>query len=269
MGSKLIIGLLLTVSCFGQQGNTVFVPVAITLTASPATYLVPSQYMIGQSGHEAAMSLSSVVGQTCTTATELGTVQIQGSFDNVLWFGLTTLASTNSAGSALASTQGVFPYIRIAVTNAVPAHCAYTVYYGGTPGVLAATSSTFVYNNSVARYSTSASTIGSATTVALGTSGAATDSVFVDCISISLTALSTLPIGGWKQTVSSSYLAQGSFGLDIGLPNCALAGATVTRDVCGLNVYVGKVSQSPTILISGSGDASVQQSLNVTWYLTQ
>jgi hypothetical protein len=269
MGSKLIIGLLLTVSCFGQQGNTVFVPMAINLTDSPATYLVPSQYMIGQSGHEAAMSLSDVVGQTCDTTTELGTIQIQGSFDNTSWFGLTLIATTNSLGSALASTQGVFPYIRIVVTNAVPAQCAYTVYYGGTPGVLASTSSTFTYNNNVARSSISASTTGSATSVVLGASGDAANSVFVDCISVSLTALSTLPIGGWKQTVSSSYLDQGSFGLDIGLPNCALAGATVTRDVCGLNVYVGKVSQSPTILISGSGDASVQQSLNVTWYLTQ
>lgn len=139
---------------WGQQRQTVFNNVASNSAAASVTGMATA---IGQDLHTVFGLFSNATGETCTTATEVGDVFLDVSFDNITYFRLATASaplSTLDQGGVNALSlyaKGSYPYIRIGADNGNVTKCRTTLWYSGNvsgntfdaPGPNLAQSTTF------------------------------------------------------------------------------------------------------------------------------
>jgi hypothetical protein len=261
-----------------QQSNTVFATI-VTGRITNGNFVVPAQYMIGQSGHQVFATVGDAPSHTCVVASAALTIQVQGSYDNNSWTNISAAISGNT-GTVLASGQGIYPFVRLAA-SIFPngGTCAYALYYGGIVSNVAAapvitSSSTFRngtvrYNNFVGssergnRYgvASAVSTTGAAATLTIG-AVAATDAIVVDCISVTVVATGTVATGA--SDIVTATGASNVYSMILGLPTNATVGTVVSRDICGLNLYLNVNS---TQIAFASGIANASEQISATYYL--
>lgn len=235
-----------------QRSDTVFVQLASV--ASPSTtYEVPSSSMIGQGSHQAWVTYGlNKPGFTCTPGTTFfATFSIQGSFDEVNWVTFSTTGITSSQTPFVGYTtgQGLYPFVRVSVTNNLTAACAYNLFYsGGVPSVSSAVSTITgaSYNaNNISNLSNNGAGLtekgnryqmynaGAAQLTAPSLTGFIT---IIDCVSLTLTATADITTGDFATVTTTNSVVSGHWGVSLGLPTGAPVGTVVHRDACGLNL---------------------------------
>jgi hypothetical protein len=283
MVSKLATLLLMVGSLWGQQGNTIFASLAANSSAG-GSFSVPPQYMIGQSGHQAFMTLSNATAHTCTPSTTVyGQVQIQGSYDKVNWTNITPLSQTDLNGVANITGQGVFPFTQLTTTISDATNCRYSLYYGGVvssttaaPNVV--TSHTYgnvngstPYNNSnlVSEkgqrfvYGTGTGTTSAGIAIInIGSTISTTAQVVLDCVMVTGVVKATIVTGASAEVFMSGSAITGSAPLfSVGVPTGAAVGTTFSRDMCGLNMYLG-TGASGNLVIAGITNVGLEATIS-------
>ena len=288
MVRKLIVGLLFVGSLFAQRSDTIFAQLVSGASAS-ANYLIPSQYMIGQSSHQAIATIANAPAKTCSASNTTDTlVQIQGSYNLVNWINISgvsqpTAPASNPSGTTIISGSGVFPFIQIVATNQDTTNCVYSVYYGAavpninTPEVI--TSDNYANNsvlnanaNGVSLTERSRRIVKSVKGVNSGIVSASISGLLgntravIDCVDLSFYVSTGTSTGGFDIfTISSSGGPTTFYQIALGFVNTAAVGTVVNKSVCGLNIVVDPTSGN-FFMGTATGINNVIEMMNVTYF---
>lgn len=129
-----LLALVLLVSIYGQQSNTVYQVVATNVVASP--YLSPNIRNIGQSGHQFVIYYNNNGGNVC--ANPNAAVGLRASYDgtNYFSFGMNKYGQgrwtlPGAVNAQLITGQGAFPYVGMFINSFDNVNCTATIAYSG------------------------------------------------------------------------------------------------------------------------------------------